>query len=613
MKLTKNIVFGMFTAATLLSGCSEDVLDRPELTKVNDNTFWKNETDLRLYANDFYENYFVGYNSGFGTAYTPLRGYIFSDDLTSNGTQTGFETTVPTSRGSSTATPTILTTYAGPNWNFYWVRKSNVMLSRMNSKMQGVITADQYNHWEGVGRLFRGYEYSRLVSVFGDVPYYDSEVDPSDEAMMYKERTPRGEVMDKVYDDFKFALANIRLEDGVGYVNRYVAAAAISNLMLFEGSWQHYHGLDAARAKKYLELAVEASQVVMNSGKWSFNSDFKSLFASDNLQGNSEVIFFRSYVAPRLTHAIASYSNGTEGQAQAANLNLLRSFICNDGEVWQNSAVNNASSFHLKNLALTRDPRFEATFLDTVNVPAATLAYAHKFAGRAARNFMYGGTYPPEWGSNTNVNDAPIFRLAEVVLNWIEAKQILAENFGGTAVSQADLDKSINAIRNRPLDAVATAKGVKKTAPLMLSKIPNDPTRDADVSPLMWEIRRERRMEFVYEYARLNDIRRWKKIQYMDFSKPEYSAGPWLDVNKDLKTQLTPSFVGRLKVMKEDGTVVTYNGNNANEMVGYFVVQNFGNRVSFNDRVYLAPLGRNEIQAYKERGYTLTQNPGWGE
>lgn len=613
MKLTKNILFGMFTAATLLSGCSEDVLDRPELTKVNDNTFWKNETDLRLYANDFYENYFVGYNSAFGTAYAPLRGYIFSDDLTSTGTQAGFETTVPTSRGASTATPTILTQYSGPNWNFYWVRKSNVMLARMKSKMQGAITADQFNHWEGVGRLFRGYEYARLVSVFGDVPYYDSEVNPSDEAMMYKERTPRGEVMDKVYDDFKFALGNIRLEDGVGSVNRYVAASAIANLMLFEGSWQHYHGLDAARAKKYLELAIEASELVMNSKKWSFNSDFKSLFASDNLQGNSEVIFFRSYVAPRLTHAIASYSNGTEGQAQAANLNLLKSFICNDGEVWQNSTVTNSSSFHLKNLALTRDPRFEATFLDTVNVPAATLAYAHKFAGRAARSFMYGGTYPPEWGSNTNVNDAPVFRLAEVVLNWVEAKQILAENFGGPALSQADLDKSINAIRNRPLDAVATAKGVKKTAPLSLGKLPNDPTRDADVSALMWEIRRERRMEFVYEYTRLNDIRRWKKIQYMDFKNPDYSAGPWLDVNKDLKTQLTPSFVGRLKVMKEDGTVVTYNGSNASEMVGYYVVQNFGNRVSFTDRVYLAPLGRNEIQAYKERGYNLTQNPGWGE
>ncbi len=611
MNFKKYICIG--ATAALLGGCNPDILDRPELTKVNDNNFWKNETDLRLYANDFYVNYFVGYNSGFGTAYTPLRGYIFADDFTQTGTQSGFETTVPTSRGASTATPTIVTQYSGPNWNFYWVRKANVMLTRMKSKMDGNIPAEQYNHWEGVGRLFRGYEYSRLVSVFGDVPYFDQEVDPSDDASMYKERTPRGEVMDKVYEDFKFALANIRLNDGVGYVNRYVAAAVISNLMLFEGSWQHYHKLDAARAKKYLDLAVEASELVMNSGKYSFNSDFKALFASENLANNPEVIFFRAYESPRLTHAIGSYSNGTESQAQAANLNLLKSFICVDGDVWQNSKVENAGSFHLKNLAITRDPRFEATFLDTVNTPASTLAYAHKFAGREARNYMYGGTYPPAWGSSTNTNDAPIHRLAEVVLNWVEAKQILAESFGGAPVSQADLDKSINAIRNRPLDAVAIAKGVKKTAHLQLNAIPNDPTRDADVSPLMWEIRRERRMEFVFEHTRLNDLRRWKKLHYMDFQNPDYAAGPWIDVNKDLKTQLTASFVGRLRVMKEDGTIVTYNGNNAADMVGYYVVLNFANRVPFTDRVYLAPLGRNEIQAYKERGFTLTQNPGWGE
>lgn len=611
MNIKQYICIG--AVAALLGACNPDVLDRPELTKVNDNTFWKNETDLRLYANDFYVNYFVGYNSGFGTAYTPLRGYIFADDFTQTGTQSGFETTVPNSRGASTATPTILTQYSGPNWNFYWVRKANVMLSRMKAKMDGNIPAEQYNHWEGVGRLFRGYEYSRLVSVFGDVPYFDQEVDPSDDASMYKERTPRGEVMDKVYEDFKFALANIRLNDGVGYVNRYVAAAVISNLMLFEGSWQNYHNLDAARAKKYLELAVEASELVMNSGKYSFNSDFKALFASENLANNPEVIFFRAYESPRLTHAIGSYSNGTEGQAQAANLNLLKSFICTDGDVWQNSKVDNAKSFHLRNLVVTRDPRFEATFLDTVNTPAATLAYAHKFAGREARNYMYGGSYPPAWGSNTNTNDAPVHRLAEVVLNWVEAKQILAESFGGAPVSQADLDKSINAIRNRPLDAVAIAKGVQKTAPLQLNAIPNDPTRDADVSPLMWEIRRERRMEFVYEHTRLNDLRRWKKLNYMDFQNPDYAAGPWLDVNKDLKTQLTPSFIGRLRVMKEDGTIVTYDGTNDADMVGFYVVQNFANRVPFTDRVYLAPLGRNEIQAYKERGFTLTQNPGWGE
>lgn len=613
MSIKKNISYMLIAATSFLAACNPDVLDRPELTKVNDNTFWKNETDLRLYANDFYVNYFVGYNSSFGTAYTPLRGYIFADDFTTAGTQGAFETTVPNSRGSSTATPTMLTSYSGPNWNFYWVRKANVMLDRMNSKMQGVIPAEQYNHWEGVGRLFRGFEYSRLVSVFGDVPYFESEIDPSSEASMYKERTSRGEVMDKVYDDFKFALANIRTDDGVGYVNRYIAAAVVSNWMLFEGSWLQYHGLDAARSKKYLELAVEASELVMNSGRYTFGSDFKSLFASENLASNPEVLLFRSYVSPRITHAIGSYSNGTEGQAAAANLNLLKAFICSDGNVWQNSSVPNAKSFSIRNLTLTRDPRFEATFLDTVNVPASTLAYAHKFASRSALNSMYGGTYPPEWGSNTNTSDAPIYRLAEVVLNWIEAKQILAENHGGGAVTQADLDRSVNAIRNRPLDAEATSKGLEKTAPLQLSALPNDPDRDTDVSPLMWEIRRERRMEFVFEHTRLNDIRRWKKLQYMNFQNPDYSAGPWIDARRELATQLTASYVGRLRVMKEDGTVVTYNGSNADEMVGYYVVLNFANRGTFTDRVYLSPIGRNEIQQYKERGFTLTQNPGWEE
>ena len=43
---------------------------------------------------------------------------------------------------------------------------------------------------------------------------------------------------------------------------------------------------------------------------------------------------------------------------------------------------------------------------------------------------------------------------------------------GGPAIAQADIDKSINAIRNRPLDDAATAKGVKKTAPLFFRRFP---------------------------------------------------------------------------------------------------------------------------------------------
>src|SRR5690606_31862660 len=206
-------------------------------------------------------------------------------------------------------------------------------------------------------------------------------------------------------------------------------------------------------------------------------------------------------------------------------------------------------------LVKTRDSRFEATFMDTVNSPAiGTLVYVHKFAGREALSFI-GSAYPPKWGSNTNTNDAPIVRLAEVVLNWVEAKQILAENYGGTPVSQGDLDLSINAIRNRPLDAVAVSKGVEKTAPLLLAQLPNDTGRDSDVSALMWEIRRERRMEFVFEYARIQDLRRWKKLHYLNFEKDDYKLGAWVIGVKDFGDKQNPgkilaAFKDRLQVKK---------------------------------------------------------------
>ena len=107
----------------------------------------------------------------------------------------------------------------------------------------------------------------------------------------------------------------------------------------------------------------------------------------------------------------------------------------------------------------------------------------------------------PIYDSNTNTNDAPVIRYAEVLLNWIEAKAEL----GG--VTQEDINASINQLRRRPLDATAQAKGLKNTADMVLADITEnfDPARDKDVTPLIWEIRRERRMELFYEHCRLHE------------------------------------------------------------------------------------------------------------
>lgn len=594
-----------------LAGC-DDFLDRPSLTTMNDANYWSSENNLRLFANGFYPNYFVGYNSGWVVDYAPLKGYIFSDDLTSTGKQSGFETQAPASRSASTEGAAWMSTYAGPTWNFAWVRKSNLFLDRIGSMKSTALSAEATAHWSSVARFFRGYEYSRLVSVFGDVPYFDKLVNDSELDLLFKDRDLRTVVMDAVYDDFAYVLDNMRAFDiDKQYLNKNIASAFISRFMLFEGTWQKYHLNNNEKAQKYLNMAIRAADIVMSSGNFDFTSDFRALFGSEDLKANKEVIMYRTYdAALAVTHQVASYSNLYESQSPAPNLSLAKSFICNDGLPYQISTVDNAAELDIKNMVKSRDPRFEATFWDAPMKESNTLLYACKFIDREGVK-LYPGPYPPKYGSNTNTNDAPVIRLAEVVLNWIEAKAELAE-LGGAAVSQADLDASVNAIRNRPLDATAIAKGVKKTAPLILAAIPDDPDRDADVSALLWEIRRERRMEFVFEYSRLMDIKRWKKINYMSASThPDNLLGLWINFQTEYPEWLVAAKVGKLKVKSADGTVLTYDGTNGALMVGYYIPESVQDRDPFTDRVYLAPIGETQINEYKDKGRKLTQTPGW--
>ncbi len=617
--MKRNIFIILLSIVVFATTSCENYLDRPPLTSFNDETYWKSESDLRLYANGLYQNYFVGYNSSWGTAYAPLRGYSFSDDATSSNRQTLFLTSVPSSNSSTSEDPYMQEQFSGPRWNFAYVRKINLMIDRMNGRMTNVLNSEQFNHWMGVARFFRGYEYSRLASTFGDVPYFDKVVLDNDQKELYKDRTNRTEVMDKVAEDFRYALENIRLADGdAQYVNRYIAAAFISRLMLFEASWQLYHLNNQAKAKEYFELVVKAGDFIMSSGKYNFGSTFRDLFGSEDLSKNPEVIEYRSYSATLgVTHHIASYSNTIEGQAIAPNLALVKSFLCNDGKPYQESSLPNADILDLQNLIKTRDSRFEATFWSSLLTGSATLLYADKFISREgalACATLPIAEVPSKYLSNTNTNAYPVSRYAEVVLDWIEAKAELA-SLGGPAVTQDDIDKSINAIRSRPLDETAIKAGVVKTAPLQLASIANDPNRDSDVSPLLWEIRRERRMEFVFEHTRLNDIRRWKKLDYMyGETNPDILRGLWINIPADenlSKALLVSSKIGKLQVEAADGSIITYDGTNGDKMIGYYLPENVQDREAPQLRNYLSPVGQAQIDQYQEFGFKLTQTINW--
>ncbi|NLI71349.1 MAG: RagB/SusD family nutrient uptake outer membrane protein [Bacteroidales bacterium] len=617
--MKKTIYFIFLLVPLLLSySCDNGVLERPPLTTIVDDNFWRNETDIRLYANGFYENFFIGYNTGTSLNYVPCPLMDLSDNITEDGIQVNFEDIVPTSRASASggAGASYLRQYEGPTWNFHWIRRANIFIERLENLAKPNLSDEAFKHWMAVAKFFRGLEYSRLVSVFGDVPYFDRVVEDNDFDYMYKDRDDRGVVMDQVYEDFKYVLDNIRVNDGKQMLNRYITAAFISRHMLFEGTFLHYHSIDEMRSKKYLTFAQEAAEIVMNSGQYKFSSDYKSIFASESLDNNEEVLLWRTYDETlEVMHSILARQNGSQGQRRGANLDFIKSYLCVDGKPWQNSTIANASSFSIKDLVISRDSRFEATIMDIPNRASVSSFYIYKNAPRDIYNYVGSDKPSPpiKYTLAFNTTDAPIIRLAEVVLNWIEAKAVLAEAHGGSPVTQDDLNKSINAIRNRPLASEAIEKGVKKTAPLQLSSLPNDPERDADVSPLMWEIRRERRVEFFLEYPkRIHDLRRWKKMEYMNFDrKPDYFLGPWVNISSELPELLTKGNVNVLSVQKQDGTTITYNGSNASQMVGFFVIQSATNRQPFGDEVYMAPIGERQITEYQELGYTLTQTINW--
>ncbi|WP_447641007.1 MULTISPECIES: RagB/SusD family nutrient uptake outer membrane protein [Chitinophagaceae] len=589
----------ILTFLVVMSASCKKFLDRPPLTSENDETAWNSEDNVRLYANKFYPTYFVGYGMGFSAeADAALLGFTFSDDIFVQGSQGNFTRAVPNSA----------------IWDMTTLRSINIMLDRIKSKMQGILSQEAEKHWTGIGRFFRAMAYAKLATTYGDVPYYDYVPLDTDLDSLYKPRTPRNNVMDAVYDDLKYALDNVRTSDGDQQVNQYIVAAFASRIALTEGSWQKYYYNNTERANKFFQFAQDAANVVISSGKYDIVTDFRTLFTSNTLSNNKDVILYRQYsAAASVTHAVATNNNLSESVAFGPTTDLIKSFICVDGKVYQTSTVANAGDFNLSNMIKTRDSRLEATFYDKPNVRnKASYWYINKFLPRSvAATVAAGGDLPAEFTSNKNQTCYPVMRYAEVLLNWIEAKAEL-----GTAV-QADLDASINKIRSRPLAPEAVAKGVIKTAAMNLAALPDDPSRDPSVSPLLWEIRRERRMEFVFEYSRYQDLKRWKKLDYMDTDvRTDLLSGGWVDFPTDLPSDLVAAKVGQISVVPfSGGSAVVYNGSNGASMKGFYRSPNTSGRLPFLNQTgvnpYLSPVGKTQMDDYKSQGYVLKQTEGW--
>lgn len=589
MKINLNILSAGLLLATAVSFSScDDFLTRdPQDTVTDVPSFWNNEENLRTSFLDYYTYFFPGYRSGWNRAdnFAETNVADWTDD-NAQEVATLFTKVAPTTDAD--------------NWNFEKIRNMNLLLSRIQSSSLG---EEAKNHWSGVARLFRAMEYAKLVQKFGDVPYYDAVVGSTDNEQLYRARDPRTTVMDKVNEDLAFACANIRVNDGTKglTVNRAVAQGFASRIMLFEGTWQKYHANNTAKAAEYLKAAKDYAAALMQTNAYSIAPSYKSLTTSEDLAGNPEIIMYRSYVENVVMHSLMSFQN-TEHEMSSPSRSFIDAFLTKNGlPIHQAGNTDYKGKEYAKEIQ-NRDPRLADNIDEESGLRLNGVAAVYAASGYYANRYVNKDLINKPGGmSSTNTTDAPVMKLNEVMLNYIEAAAELAE-LGQYTLTQADFDKTINAIRDRQstqMPHLTLAGNALKVNGVEI----NDPDRDATVKPIIWEIRRERRVELAYEGLRFNDLRRWGKLEYADMTKnKKLNMGAW--INKADYPENAEA-LAKITLCDENGKIVTGNE-------GYIMpITEVAKMRVMADKNYLYPIPVDQITMYENHGFKLTQNPGW--
>lgn len=588
----KTAFYFAIASALTLTACN-DFLTRDPLDEIADNPeFWDVESNIRTAVYDEYTTYFPGYRNHWNRAdwFSQTNIADWTDD---NAQQkaTFFTKVAPASTSAS-------------SWDFSDVRVINVLINRINSAN---LSSEAKEHWTGVARFLRAMEYAKLVSRFGDVPYYEEVLGNTDYTTLYRRRENRVTVMNKVLDDLNYAIQHIRTSDGEKGLNitRDVALAYASRIMLFEGTWQKYRENNTANAKHFLQAAKDFATTLMSENHYSLCANYKDLTTSEDLAGNPEVILYRSYVEGVVMHSLMTFQN-TEVEIDSPSKSLVESYLTKNGLPIHQVGNTQYQGDHTFAAEVTdRDPRLAAT-IRTSGLSLTGIDDVWAISGYFGNRFVNPNLIDKPGGSSyTCITDAPVMKLNEVLMNYIEAAAELAD-MGAYTLTQADFDKTINVIRDRPSTQMPHL--VLAGSNLQVNGVTiNDPERDADVTPIIWEIRRERRTELVYEGIRFNDLRRWNKLHYADMVRnPKANRGAYLDktafVAQYNATHTTPITVETLKGVKIEG------GGTA----GYIQpITSTALMRTMAEKDYLYPLPEDQITLYKSRGYELPQNPGW--
>jgi starch-binding outer membrane protein, SusD/RagB family len=578
----KKLIY-IFTIIILITSCNDDFMDRVPLAEVSPQTYFKTEAELQTYINSLYV-YLPGNDI--------FQGDVQSDNLASksfNQVVAGLHQ-VQTDAGSA-------------GWSWDYLREVNFFLENYDRSED--IDDEVKNHYAGIARFFRAWFYFDKVKRFGDVPWYGETIDNTETDLLFKARDSRSLVMDSVMADLAFASANIYENTPSNTIDRWSALALQSRIALYEGAYRKYHG--SGSFEPNYQIAIQAAQTIMQDGTFKLYStgnpdtDYSNLYIMDDANVD-EVILARVFDEGL---DVRHTANGTflTGTLLAPGLtkSLVNTYLMADGSRFTDQPGYETMTFAEE--TQNRDPRLAQTIRtpgytrignSTVLVPN----FDNARTGYQNIKYVMSAAYD---GFSQNVNDLPVFRFAEVLLNFAEAKAELGQ------LTQADLDVSINLIRARV--------GMPN---MTLADLTIDPVLDTRYSNVtgnqkaaILEIRRERRVELAVEGLRYDDLIRWKVAHLMaePFKGMYFPSMGKIDLDGDGNDDI--ALVDAIPDPQEEiqylivGNDFDLENGTSGQVVMYPNLEK-----EFEDpKHYLFPLPRTELLLNEN----LTQNPGWDE
>ena len=563
----------MFATGVSMASC-DHFLDEhrfPTDQQTDNPAFWENEINVQGEIDYFYE-YFMGYGNG-----ASWNGTFYYQSL--NDDQIG-----KIASGS--------VNFA--DWNYLQVPTSNSVWSasytairRANIIIQNVSISNlaeaKKNNFLAQARLNRAYQYYDLVRNLGDVPLVTTVLDVNSPEL-YAGRTPRNEVMDFVLEDLDFAINNISEQSNKIKWSVDLANAIKTEICLYEASYARYHQKDEARAKKFYEETVKAATPIIAS--YTYTDDYASIYnstmdAADGMIGllsNPEVILLKPYVKSINGHSLCKYTS-TATNICGMTKDAFDAYLFLDGKPKASTTENatdmgvmDATGLSIQNLLDVRDKRLAAQIDPYVYYNNFTWSRNNSdpmqsLSGYGVRKFINPlmEYYYCVTDYQSYVN-APLFWLSKVALDYAEARAELGK------LDDTDMNKTLNKLYARaglPTQTVASLSAM------------NDPANNMGVSSLLWEIRRCRRCELMFDGFRYWDLVRWHKLDLLDTTQHP-------DIN--LGANATPALADH-PISNVDGYICSF--------------PDYSRK--FSEREYLAPLGSGQIALNPN----LIQNPGW--